>query len=105
MALRLHISNVSSAIAVALFLTLAGCGGGRAPETYYYRLTTPSSVGTRAGGPLPGAAEVAPLRGDGLLNGRAILHADGATPITRRNAAANRPRSLKPTAKAASETL
>src|SRR5262245_22008917 len=78
MALRQHMSKVSGAIAVSLVLALAGCGGGSAPETYYYRLTAPASVGTRAGGPLPGAAEVPPLRGDGLLNGRAILHADGS---------------------------
>jgi len=75
-----RMKTVATSALLAAALGLASCGGGSAPETHYYRLTRMTDVAPRAGGPLPGAVEVQPLRSDGMVSGRAILF--GESPAT-----------------------
>lgn len=69
------ILNRRSVIALALTAaTLVGCSSSPVPIDTYYRLEQGAAIAPRAGGPLKGLAEVMPLRGEGVVNGRAILY-------------------------------
>jgi ABC-type uncharacterized transport system auxiliary subunit len=67
------LSKIAAAFVMMAALSLSACGGGTAPETHFYRLTPVNGIAPRQGGPLPGAAEVQPLRSEGMISGRAIL--------------------------------
>jgi cholesterol transport system auxiliary component len=56
---------------------LAACSADPVPVDTYYRLELAAAPQPRQGGPIPGIAEVVPLRGDGVVNGRAILFRRG----------------------------
>ncbi|TAL00715.1 MAG: hypothetical protein EPO08_12670 [Rhodospirillaceae bacterium] len=73
--------RMTHALVLLAAFGLASCGGGAVPRDNYYRLVSPTEVATRTGGPLSGAAEVQPLRADGLLNDRAILFREGPSSI------------------------
>ncbi len=75
------ISRFGCAAVLLAALALTSCSGSPAPRDNYYRLAEPADVPARTGGPLPGAAEVVPLRADGLLNDRAIIFQKGPTVI------------------------
>jgi ABC-type uncharacterized transport system auxiliary subunit len=52
---------------------LAACSASPVPTDTYYSLTPPVTSSSRSGGPLKGIADVAPIRGDGVVNARALL--------------------------------
>ncbi len=53
--------------------TLTACSAAPVPTDTYYRLVPTGSLPTRNGAPIKGTAEVAPIRGDGVVNARALL--------------------------------
>ncbi|MSO97256.1 MAG: hypothetical protein EXR11_03415 [Rhodospirillaceae bacterium] len=60
---------------------VASCSSAPVPTDTFYRLEPRSAPPTRAGGPIKGIAEVAPLRGEGIINERAILYRSGAAEL------------------------
>jgi ABC-type uncharacterized transport system auxiliary subunit len=69
------------AVAGALALLLAGCGGAGVPPEAHYRLAPATEIAPRVGGPLAGTVDVPPFRADGLLNERAIVYREGGNSI------------------------
>jgi cholesterol transport system auxiliary component len=61
-------------------LGLAACSADPVPLDTFYRLRA-SNPPARAGGPLKGVAEVPPLRGEGIINERAILYRVSGTEL------------------------
>ncbi|MBL8642815.1 MAG: membrane integrity-associated transporter subunit PqiC [Rhodospirillaceae bacterium] len=74
------VMNRRSLLLASAALALAGCSSDPVPVDTYYRLETTVSA-TRPGGPLKGIAEVMPIRGEGVVNGRAILFRRSETEI------------------------
>ncbi|MDX2221348.1 MAG: ABC-type transport auxiliary lipoprotein family protein [Rhodospirillaceae bacterium] len=60
---------------------LSACAADPVPLDTYYRLQPTMTYPPRPGGPLPGTAEVAPLRGEGIINSRAILYRISASEL------------------------
>ncbi len=52
---------------------LAACSSAPVPTDSYYRLTPSGAISPRGSGPLKGIAEVTPIRGEGVVNARALL--------------------------------
>ena len=65
---------------VAGLLAGAGCAGGDVPRDRYYRLEAGAPAAPLATPTLPGSLRVAPLRGDALTRGTALLYSDPASP-------------------------
>jgi len=60
---------------------LAACSAAPVPTDSYYRLAPTLISAPRAGGPLKGIAEVAPIRGEGVVNARALLFRKGQSQL------------------------
>ena len=69
------------AVAVLAMGALAACSSDPVPRDVFYRLGAPATAPARAGGPIAGTLEVAPLRSAGIVNERAILYREGATQL------------------------
>lgn len=69
-------------LALLSVLALAACSADPVPLDSYYRIsvTTPPA---RTGGPITGVAEVPPMRGEGVVNDRAILYRVSASELRR----------------------
>jgi ABC-type uncharacterized transport system auxiliary subunit len=67
--------------AFALLVGLAACSSAPVPTDTFYRLEPRAAPTARAGGPLKGVAEVTPLRGEGVINERAILYRAGTSQL------------------------
>lgn len=65
----------------AVGAALAACSADPVPLDTYYRLQPTMTYPARPGGPLSGTAEVAPLRGEGIINSRAILYRISASEL------------------------
>jgi ABC-type uncharacterized transport system auxiliary subunit len=65
---------LKAGLALPAGAALAACSAEPVPLDTYYRLQPTMAYPARPGGPLPGTAEVAPLRGEGIINSRAILY-------------------------------
>jgi ABC-type uncharacterized transport system auxiliary subunit len=77
----MNVFNRRSFLSLSVIALLAACSSDPVPTDTYYRLEPTAAPAPRAGGPLPGLAEVAPLRGEGIVNGRAILFRRSATEL------------------------
>jgi ABC-type uncharacterized transport system auxiliary subunit len=60
---------------------LAACSAAPVPTDAYYRLAPTLISAPRAGGPLKGIAEVSPIRGEGVVNARALLFRKGESQL------------------------
>ncbi|MBL8629964.1 MAG: membrane integrity-associated transporter subunit PqiC [Rhodospirillaceae bacterium] len=77
----MNVVSRRSLISASAGLLLAACSSGPVPVDTYYRLEPATALSPRTGGPIEGLAEVAPLRGEGIVNGRAILFRRSATEL------------------------
>ncbi len=73
----MNVLNRRSLISLLAAVLVASCSSDPVPTDTYYRLELANAPAPRAGGPIAGLAEVAPLRGEGIVNGRAILFRSG----------------------------
>ncbi len=64
-------------LAIGAASVLVACSADPVPTDTYYRLELPAGTAARTGGPIAGIAEVVPMRGNGVVNGRAILFRKG----------------------------
>ncbi|MDX2143996.1 MAG: ABC-type transport auxiliary lipoprotein family protein [Rhodospirillaceae bacterium] len=71
--------TMSRLFAVAVVAAVAACSSAPVPIDTFYRLEPRSAPVARAGGPIKGVAEVTPLRGEGVINERAILYRAGTS--------------------------
>ena len=67
------IMNRRSLLLGVSLAALTACSSSPVPTDSYYRLTPSGAPAPRAGGPLKGIAEVTPIRGEGVVNARALL--------------------------------
>ncbi|MCB2108023.1 MAG: membrane integrity-associated transporter subunit PqiC [Rhodobacteraceae bacterium] len=67
-------NNISRRSLVLSSVALAACSADPVPIDNYYRIEAAGTVPSRPGGPLDAVAEVVPLRGEGIINARAILY-------------------------------
>jgi ABC-type uncharacterized transport system auxiliary subunit len=72
---------VSRLFAIGVVVGLAACSSAPVPTDTFYRLEARSAPPPRAGGPVKGVAEVTPLRGEGVVNERAILYRAGSSQL------------------------
>jgi ABC-type uncharacterized transport system auxiliary subunit len=63
----------------SVLLALAACSASPVPIDTFYRLEPVNA--SAASATLPGTVEVAPLRGEGVVNGRALLYRKSATEL------------------------
>ncbi len=73
-------TNINRRIALASTLAVAACSAGPVPTDTFYRLRS-ANPPSRSGGPIKGVAEVLPLRGEGIINERAILYRISGTEL------------------------
>lgn len=73
-------TTINRRLALVSALAVAGCSSAPVPTDTFYRLR-PASPPMRAGGALKGTAEVPPLRGEGIINERAILYRVSGTEL------------------------
>ena len=66
-------TKINRRTALASILAVAACSSGPVPTDTFYRLRS-ANPPSRVGGPVKGVAEVLPLRGEGIINERAILY-------------------------------
>jgi cholesterol transport system auxiliary component len=66
-------------LAGSVVTALAACSSAPVPIDTYYRLEPVSAAGVTAS--LKGTVEVAPLRGEGVVNGRALLYRKSPTEL------------------------
>lgn len=62
-------------------LVAAGCSSDPVPTDTYYRLERAAFAAKRDNGPIRGVVEVLPMRGEGVVNGRAILYQTSASQL------------------------
>jgi ABC-type uncharacterized transport system auxiliary subunit len=73
-------TKINRRIALASTLAVAACSSGPVPTDTFYRLRS-ANPPSRTGGPIKGVAEVLPLRGEGIINERAILYRMSGTEL------------------------
>lgn len=66
-------SQLTRRSAIASTLALAACSADPVPTDTFYRIGSPNPP-ARAGGRIKGVVEIPPLRGEGVVNERAILY-------------------------------
>lgn len=64
---------ISRRLVLLAALALGACSADPVPLNSYYRIDA-ATPPARTGGPIQGVAEVPPLRGEGIVNDRAILY-------------------------------
>lgn len=74
------VMNRRSLLLVSGAAALASCSADPVPVDTFYRLEA-SAPAQRPGGPIKGIVEVLPIRGEGIVNGRAILFRRGAAEL------------------------
>jgi len=66
---------------VTMLMLLVGCSAQPVPKDTFYRLISSQKLALLQGGPFVGALEVQPLRGEGIINQRAIIYRDGPSQL------------------------
>jgi cholesterol transport system auxiliary component len=77
----MNLFNRRSLLVSAAAAALGACAAAPVPTDTYYRLAPIVVAAPRAGGPLKGIAEVAPVRGEGVVNARALLFRKSAAEL------------------------
>jgi len=66
---------------LTIFMLLVSCSAQPVPKDTFYRLTSSQKLPPLQGGPFVGVVEVQPLRGEGIINQRAIIYRDGPSQL------------------------